>query len=194
MGLQSSGEANRLPAASSVEPQLGLVGEGGQWVTLESVRGVYVLVSFGFTQFPDVCPSTLMSVAAALERLGSLSEGIRPILVTRDPERDNAQRLPSYTRAFDARIERLCGSDKATRQTAESSSVRYDRVVLDEGGYTAGLFLLGPEGDCLAAYSRDRAPDSSIARTKRSGGIESRPPSAHVVSNSHGMRPSASAC
>lgn len=163
MGMQPSDEANSLPTPSDVDPRLGLVGVDGRRVTLESLRGDYVVVSFGFTQCPDVCPSTLMRITAALDRLGPAAERIRPLFITLDPERDGIQRLQRYTSAFDSRLEALRGTADATDRTAASFDVQYRRVELDNGGYTlahtAAIFVLGPKGDCLAVYPNDRAPE-----------------------------------
>jgi protein SCO1/2 len=157
-------EGDDLPRPSAVQPRLGLAGEDGQRVTLQSLRGDYALVTFGFTQCPDVCPNTLLRVALALEQLGPLERRIQPLLITLDPERDTPERLLQYTRAFGPRIEGLRGSQQNTRRTARSFGIRYESIELDQGGYTiahtSGIFLLGPEGDCLAVYPHDRAPDA----------------------------------
>src|SRR5262249_49244898 len=77
--------------------------------TDRTFRGHWMLVYFGYTHCPDVCTTTLLSVAKALEKLGPLAANVQPIFVTLDPERDTPEVIGELTKAFDPRIIGLTG-------------------------------------------------------------------------------------
>src|SRR3712207_9512812 len=81
-----------------------LVDQTGKTVRDEDFEGKWQLVFFGFTSCPDICPTTLANVTAALEQLGPTAEKLQPLLITVDPERDTPPVLKEYLTAFDPRI------------------------------------------------------------------------------------------
>ncbi len=107
----------------------------GRERTLADFRGQVVLLNFGFTQCPDVCPTALSRAAEAKRLLGPLGERLQVIFVTIDPERDVASVLRSYTAAFDPAFLGLYGDAQRTRETAEHFKVYYRRVPTG-GSYT----------------------------------------------------------
>jgi len=76
----------------------------GRDVTDATWRGKWLLVYFGYTSCPDICPTVLLRVGQALDALGPLAGRVQPIFITVDPERDTAQRLATYMAAFDSRV------------------------------------------------------------------------------------------
>jgi protein SCO1/2 len=82
----------------------------GQTVTDRDFRGKYMLVYFGYTYCPDVCPTTLNAVADALDKLGNKADRLQPLFVTVDPRRDTPAVMKQYTAAFTPRLEGLTGT------------------------------------------------------------------------------------
>ena len=82
----------------------------GATVTDETYRGKWLLVFFGYTSCPDLCPTTLNAIAGALETLGAAAEQLQPIFITVDPERDTPEVMGKFTKSFDSRIVGLTGS------------------------------------------------------------------------------------
>src|SRR5690349_7329011 len=87
-----------------------LVDHTGKQVTDRDFRGRIMLVFFGFTFCPDVCPSGLQVIAAALDKLGPQAQKITPILITIDPERDTPAQLAAYVKSFHPRLVGLTGT------------------------------------------------------------------------------------
>lgn len=148
-------DTDELPPHSM--PRYLLQNPRGGAVTSEDFRGRFQLVTFGFTSCPDVCPTTLAELQQVLAALGQeRAARLQPIFVTVDPQRDTPAVLEAYTRAFDARILALTGSDALVRRAADAFRVRV-RKVQEPGArpdaytieHSAGLFLLGPDGQLL---------------------------------------------
>lgn len=94
---------------------------------LEDFRGKAVVVFFGFTQCPDVCPTTLADVAQAMRQLGADADRVQVLFVTVDPERDTEEALAKYVPAFDARFLGLRGDLEATRRAAKEFKVYFEK-------------------------------------------------------------------
>ncbi len=107
----------------------------GRERTLADFRGKAVLLYFGFTQCPDVCPTALSRAVEARRLLGPEGERLQVIFVTLDPERDAATVLRDYTAAFDPTFLGLSGDPQATRESADDFKVYY-RKVPTGGSYT----------------------------------------------------------
>lgn len=109
-----------------------------------------VMVFFGFTFCPDVCPTTLMDISGWLEDLGNDADRLTIALITVDPDRDTPAALAEYLSNFDPRITGMTGSANEIARTAEAFRVTYQKVPTDGGDYTmnhsAGVFLFYPDG------------------------------------------------
>jgi protein SCO1/2 len=141
-------------------------------------RGKYMLVFFGYTYCPDVCPTTLAVEAEALDKVGPRASRIVPIFVTVDPKRDTPDKLKSYLSSFDAKqpstrpnFVGLTGTDEEIAQVAKAYSVYYqahlDGFRIDGVEYsidhTSDVYLMGPEGKFVAYYSQGILPDEMAA-------------------------------
>lgn len=122
-----------LPAARSLQ-DFNLLDQDGQPTTLADLRGRPSLLFFGFTQCPDVCPTTLALLSTALQRASA--PNLRVVLVSVDPERDTPQRLGAYVRAFDASFTGLTGSLEEVEKLARQLGVAAVRVPRPGGDYT----------------------------------------------------------
>lgn len=135
---------------------VGLIDQDGAAADDRGFDNRYLLVSFGFTFCPDVCPTTLVAVHGALEQLGNDATRVAPVFVTIDPERDTAPRLKTYVASFDSRIHAFTGRPEAIARVAEQFHVRYQKqAVAGAAGYTvdhtALLYVLDPERRLVAS-------------------------------------------
>ncbi len=132
-----------------------LVDQSGAPFTQAQLRGAPSLIYFGFTNCPDVCPTTLAKLAQ-VERSGVVPH-LRVIFVTVDPTRDRPAVLAPYVRAFGARFIGLTGSPSAIHELAARLGVAYERVDLPGGDYTidhsAVVFLLDGAGRVVAVFT-----------------------------------------
>ena len=106
---------------------LELTDHNGKPRRLEDFRGKAVVVFFGFTRCPDVCPTTLADVAQAIKQLGPDADRVQVLLVTVDPERDTQKVLADYVTAFDPRFLGMVGDLEATRRVAKEFKVYFEK-------------------------------------------------------------------
>jgi len=130
---------------------LALVDHAGQSRTLADYAGKAVVVFFGFTQCPDVCPTSLAELARVMRELGESAQDVQVLMVTVDPERDTPEALRQYVTAFDPRFVGLTGTPEQIRQAAAAFKVFYAKVPREDGDYSmdhsAAFFLLDRQGD-----------------------------------------------
>lgn len=148
---------------------LELTDHHGKLRRLEDWRGKAVVVFFGFTRCPDVCPTTLADMAIAMKQLGPEADRVQVLMVTVDPERDTREVLGKYVPAFDARFLGLYGDLEATRRTAKEFKVYFEkRPGKTPGEYTidhsAQSYVIDTQGRLRLFVRHDRitedlAPD-----------------------------------
>ncbi|MBC8792129.1 MAG: hypothetical protein C6Y20_11025 [Tagaea sp. CACIAM 22H2] len=140
---------------------------GGR-LTERDLIGRPSLLFFGFTNCPDVCPTTLTEIADWLDRLGDAGREMTAYFVTVDPERDTAPFLREYLAAFDDRIVGLVGDENETHRIAEAWRVHYRRVPLEGGNYTmdhtASVFMIDRKGQFAGTI--DFHEDREVALAK----------------------------
>jgi len=105
-----------------------LTDHNGKPRSLEDFRGQVVVMFFGFTHCPDVCPTTLAELAGAVRKLGPAGQKVQVLLVTIDPQRDTPELLAKYVTAFDPRFLALRGSADETARVAKEFKVIYQKV------------------------------------------------------------------
>ena len=150
---QESTAGDEAPAGRT--KPFSLIDHHGKPTSDQDLRGEYMLVHFGYTHCPDVCPTSLYNLAQAVKRLGSKGERIRPIFVTVDPQRDTVEILASYVQAFHPRMVGLTGSKEQIAKAAKAYDVDY--VIAEfEGEYlvhhSAFTYLMGPDGTFLKRF------------------------------------------
>jgi protein SCO1/2 len=130
----------------------------GKRVTDRDFRGRYILLMFGFTYCPDICPSGLQVMAAALDKLGAKAGKIAPVFVSLDPERDTPQQMAQYVASFHPRLVGLTGSLEEVDAAAKAYRVYYKKVrdAQSSAPYTidhsALIYLMGPDGSYVAHF------------------------------------------
>ena len=163
-----------LAGTAAQAPAIGghwsLMRDDGMPVTDRDFRGRYALVYFGYTACPDVCPTTLVAVADAMQRLGARANRLQPLFVTVDPARDTPPVLHAYLKSFGARLVGLTGTE-AQIATVEREYLIRARAVTDptpHGGdaidHSAVLLLLGPDGRYLAPLPPDETGEEIATR------------------------------
>ncbi len=145
----------------------------GQTVTDRSFRGKYMLVYFGYTYCPDVCPTTLGEVAGALDRLGAKADHVAPLFITVDPQRDTPAVLKHYTAAFSPRIIGLTGSPEAIGKVEREYHVYAAKHVTGPGpndyamDHSSFLYLMGPDGSFIAPLDAEQPAPQLAAQLSK---------------------------
>jgi protein SCO1/2 len=126
---------------------------------LEDFRGKAVVVFFGFTHCPDVCPTTLAEVSNVMKQLGPDAQRVQVLFVTVDPERDTQELLAKYVTAFDPRFLGLYGDAAATQRAAKEFKVYYEKR--KTGGdysvdHSAQSYVIDPQGRLRLFVRYDR--------------------------------------
>ena len=141
-----------------IVPRYLLQDPNGRAISHEEFRGRFQLIAFGYTYCPDICPTTLVEMAAILKHLGDQAGRVQAIFITVDPERDTGKVLKTYTEFFDPRILGLTGSPALVRRAADNFRMRYakvrepgsDNYAMD---HSAGMILLGPDGQFIRKFA-----------------------------------------
>lgn len=148
-----------------------LTDQDGMRRTDADFRGKYMLVFFGYTFCPDVCPTTLAVQAEALKILGGQATRIVPVFITVDPKRDTPEVLKSYLAAFGPDFIGLTGDEAEITQVTKAYRVFYQAHAEEGDNYTVDhsgvVYLMSPEGKFVANYSLDTSPDMMAADLRR---------------------------
>lgn len=152
-----------------------LTDQTGKTVTDADFRGRYMLIYFGYSFCPDVCPTTLSVMASALDKMGMAGKRIAPVFITIDPARDTPKVLKAYMLAFGPRFIGLTGSAdaiKAVEKEYRVYAVKKPVDPKDPGGvygmdHSSVIYLIGPDGKMVAFYDEAISPDD-LAKDLRS--------------------------
>lgn len=144
-----------------------LTDAGGKLRTLADFKGKAVVVFFGYTQCPDVCPTTMSEMAAVMKQLGPLADRVQVVFITLDPERDTPAVLAQYAPAFDKRFLALYGDSAATAKTAQEFKVVYQKVPGKQPGsysvdHTAASFVFDPQGRVRLYVRNGQGPEPLV--------------------------------
>lgn len=167
IALRASGPSVDGQATVSGRPSVGgpfsLIDQTGKHVTDKDYLGHYMLVFFGYTNCPDVCPAGLQVMSAALDKLGKRAADVIPIFITLDPAQDTPERMATYVKAFSPRLIGLTGSESDIKATAKAYRVYYQKVSDDKDptrysiDHSAIFYLMGKDGTLLTpiAHTND---------------------------------------
>ncbi len=131
----------------------------GRARTLQDFRGKAVVVFFGFTHCPDVCPTTLAELAQAIKQLGPDAQRVQVLFVSVDPERDTPQALAKYVTAFDARFLGLRGDAAATQRVAQEFKIYYEKRKTGDSysvDHSSQTYVIDPQGRLRLLVRPDR--------------------------------------
>ena len=150
-----------------------LVGKDGKTVTDKDFRGRYMLVFFGFTHCPDICPAELQVMSAALDDLGDKADQVVPIFITVDPKRDTPQLVTAYVENFGPNFVGLTGSPEAVDKAARAYRVTYQKFQEEGAGdnysvdHSALVYLMGPDGKFVTHFPYGTSPEKMADTLRR---------------------------
>ena len=140
-----------------------LIDQDGRRRTDADFRGKILLVYFGFSYCPDVCPTDLQEIGLAVDRLGPAGDSVQPIFITVDAGRDTPEHLKEYVAMFHPRFVGLTGDAAALDAAARAYRVYYARVELEKSDYTvdhsAFIYLMGRHGEYLGFFPPGTSPE-----------------------------------
>lgn len=171
--IQLGGSEGTVPPGT--EAQIGgvfsLVNQFNEPVSNESYSDRYKLIFFGFTNCPDVCPTTLSRMTQALNQLGPLNDKLYPLFITVDPERDTPARLKEYAKAFDPRIIYLTGSPEEIARVLKAWKASRAKIATEKGeatdedysmSHSSVLYLMTPDDRLVDSYNWEIQPDKMV--------------------------------
>jgi protein SCO1/2 len=130
---------------------LALTGTDGKPYTLDALKGKVTIVLFGFTQCPDVCPTSLAELTQVMKLLGKDSTRVQVVLITVDPERDTSEVLRAYVSGFDPQFLGLTGTLEQIKKAAASFKVYFAKTPGVQGNYSmdhsASFYLMDAQGE-----------------------------------------------
>jgi protein SCO1/2 len=152
-----------------------LIDQSGKPRTDADFRGRHMLIYFGYSSCPDVCPTTLSVMSEALTKMGVAADRITPVFITIDPERDTPGVLKEYMAAFGPRFVGLTGPADAIRAVEKEYRVYARKTPIDPNNPKRGygmdhssvIYLMGPDGKFVAYYEEAISPDD-LAKDLRS--------------------------
>jgi len=151
------------PALPSISGHFELETTDGRQVTDATYRGKWLVIYFGYTFCPDICPTVLTRITLALQALGPVAERVQPIFITVDPSRDTARHLSRYLTAFSPRIVGLRGDSDQTREAAHEFHAYYRMRSLGNGEYSVDhssfLYVMSPDGRFSKLLADSLPPD-----------------------------------
>lgn len=168
------GEAAKPSFKVSVGGPFTLVDHNGKSVTEADFLGRYMLVFFGYTFCPDICPTTLSFIAEAMDILGEDGKDVVPVFISIDPERDTPEQLKDYVENFHPRLVGLTGTPEQVAVAAKAYRVYYAKLEAEGGdpdeyfmGHATSTFLIGPDGKYLTTFSGGTSPQDMAEETRK---------------------------
>src|SRR6476619_1975023 len=168
------GQTVQSSGAALVGGPFSLTGPDGKTLTDRDFRGRSMLVFFGFTHCPDICPAEMQVIAQALDHLGDKAKKMVPVFITVDPERDTPQAMAEYVKSFGPNFVGLTGSPEAIAAAAKAYRVAYSKIETKDspGDYTvdhsALVYLMGPDGKYVTHFSYGLSADQMAEKLEKS--------------------------
>jgi len=171
----SRGEQGRpLVAVPAIGGPFTLTDHNGKQVTEKDFHGKNMLVFFGYTFCPDVCPTTLTDISEAMEKLGDDANKVTPVFITIDPARDTPEYLKEYVEHFDPRMVALTGTPEQITAVAKAYRVYFAKAAQEKGAdaddylmdHSSVSYLMGPDGAFKIHFSHGTKPDILAQRIR----------------------------
>lgn len=173
IGLASAARAQEPGTASLVDVggPFSLTTHHGSILSSDDLKGRPYALFFGFTHCPEICPTALFELGQILQALGTEADGLVPLFVTVDPERDTGPDLASYVSAFDPHIIALRGTAEQTAAIVRAFKATLRKVPLKDGDYTmdhtALIYLMDRQGRFFDKVDYREPQASQLAKFKR---------------------------
>ncbi|MEE8084617.1 MAG: SCO family protein [Alphaproteobacteria bacterium] len=162
----AQGPVIMLTGAADIGGPFRLIDHTGKRVTEADFKGRYMLLFFGYTHCPDVCPAELQTMGRAMDRLAAKGDKIVPVFISVDPERDSPAILKAYVAAFHPSMVGLTGSAAEIKAAAKAYKVYYrkqpgakpgdTKILMD---HTSFIYLVGPDGKVVALIRGGTRPE-----------------------------------
>ena len=165
------------PATTSDGPKIGgafaLTNHKGQAVTDADFRGRHMLIFFGYTYCPDICPTNLTNISEALDLLGDDAKKIQPVFVTVDPKRDTPEQMKMYVDHFHPSMVGLTGTESQIKSVSTAYkiySAKTEEDPTDPEAYlmdhTSLTYLMGPDGSYRTFLRHGMTPEAMVIKIK----------------------------
>jgi len=159
------------PAIAAVGGPFHLTDQTGKPVSDQDFKGRPFLVFFGYTHYPDICPTTLFEISEVIKKLGSDADRTGAIFITVDPERDTPAALKDYLSNFDPHLRGLTGDPAAVEAAIKAYRVYAKKVPLKDGDYTmdhtAVVYLMDKDGHFVAPFNLKQTPEAAAEQLRR---------------------------
>lgn len=144
-----------------------LIDQTGKKRTDADFRGKLMIVYFGYTYCPDICPTALTEIGLAIDKLGAAGEDVQPLFISVDPERDTTRVLANYVTSFYPRLIGLTGTPAQIRAVADSYKAYYAKYFPSDGGvylidHTGFIYLMGRSGEYLGFFPPGTSADRMV--------------------------------
>ena len=150
-----------------------LVDQAGRKVTDKDFRGQYLMIYFGYTYCPDVCPTSLTNMSDAIDLLGEKGAKVTPMLITIDPARDTSEHLREYATYFHPRLHALTGSPEQIAAVAKAYRVYYSKVKQEDEteddylmDHSSVTYVMGPDGQFRLHFSHGTDAETIASRLR----------------------------
>ncbi|HSR55767.1 MAG TPA: SCO family protein [Alphaproteobacteria bacterium] len=170
----AQGGAVMITPAAQIGGPFTLTDHTGKRVSDTDFRGRYMLIYFGYTFCPDVCPTELQTIARAMEILGDDGKNIVPVFISVDPARDTVAAVKDYVAAFHPRMVGLTGSKADVEAAAKAYKVYARKAPGTEDGandylvdHTSHIYLVGPDGKVAALFKGGTRPETLAKELER---------------------------
>ena len=158
-------------SAEGIGADFQLLNQDGKTVSLADFKGKWVILSFGYTRCPDVCPTTLLDLAQVMTLLGTDADKVQVVMVSVDPSRDTPAVMKDYVGLFNERFVGLTAQDDAAMAPVlKSWKIAMSKVPIQDGHYSvdhsAGMYVLDPNGKAKLYLPYATKPDHIAADLK----------------------------
>ena len=169
--LFATGQFRNGAGGSAIGGPFRLVDQDGRPITDQDMKGEPLLVFFGYTHCPDVCPTTLFEISEVLRAMGPDADRVHALYITVDPERDTAAVMKDYLSSFDPHLRGATGDAKAIESVEKAYHVYAKKVPTGDGEYsmdhTALVYLMDKQGRFVAPFNLKRRPGDAAADLKK---------------------------
>ena len=166
-------EPEQAGGAPTIGGPFTLVDQAGRTVTDKDFRGQYLMIYFGYTYCPDVCPTSLTNMSDALDLLGEKGAEVTPMLITIDPARDTSEHLREYATYFHPRLHALTGSPEQIAAVAKAYRVYYSKVKQEDEteddylmDHSSVTYVMGPDGEFRLHFSHGTDAETIASRLR----------------------------
>ena len=149
-------------------PEFTLIGQNGAEVSLSDFDGKVVLLFFGYTHCPDICPMTMSVMNSVLDKLGDDADKVQVLFVTVDPERDTQEKIRDYVPYYNKSFIGLTGSPDEIDKVADDYNIFYGKEQVQSEseylmGHNSSVLLITPEGEIFLRYPQNKMDPALIA-------------------------------